>query len=335
MGLFLTPLVNKVPVRLADLEGKTLAVDGNGMLYDLMAMFRKPDGSLLTDPEGNVTSHLRGLVDASTRLITDFGIRLVFVFDGEPPALKREELERRRAVKERFAMEYEEARKAGLMEVAFSKALRAARVTQSMVADAERLLDLLGIPRVRAPSEGEAQAAFMAKNGDAWAVASKDYDTLLFGSPRMVRLVYRSPRDVSSHDGPISPPTALVIDLSAMLATHRITPAQLIDAAILIGNDFNHGIRGMGPKSAVSLIKSYGNIERLPPHIKPRVSENYREVREFFLHPPVTDRYRIEYGAMDEAGLLDFLRRDKGFPCEYVEKAIERMKGAKERRKDL
>ena len=328
MGVFLTPLINKMQMPRTGLQGKVLAVDGNGMLYGFLATFRRPDGDLFRDSRGDVTSHLQGVVRIAVSLVADSGIKPVFVFDGEPPVLKKEELDRRRALNERYAREYEEARKAGLMEAAFSKAVKAARITRSMTADAGRLLDLLGIPNVQAPSEGEAQAAFMVKRGDAWAVAGRDYDTLLFGASRMVTLNFLPNRNLLSGGEEPGMPSAQLVDLEEMLGRHHITREQLIDVAILIGNDFNHGVRGMSTRQALGLVKKYRNIEGLPPELKMKVSKNYREVRDFFSNPPVTDGYRTRFGEVDENGLYDFLLKEKDFPPEAIERAVEKMRKA-------
>jgi flap endonuclease-1 len=329
MGVFLTSLVKKVQLPRTGLQGKILAVDGNGMLYGFLATFRRPDGALFKDSRGNVTSHLHGVVRIAVSLVADSGIKPVFVFDGEAPYLKKEELDRRKALKERYAREYEEARKAGLVGVAFSKAVRAARITPSMTADARRLLDLLGIPNVQAPSEGEAQAAFMVKREDAWAVAGRDYDTLLFGGPRMVALSFLPNRNLLSGGEEPGMPSAQLIDLEETLGRHHITRDQLIDVAILIGNDYNDGVRGMSTRQALDLVKKYRNIEGLPPELKMKVSKNYREVRDFFINPPVTDAYRTNFGEVDENGLYDFLLKEKDFPPEAIERAVEKMRKAR------
>ena len=328
MGVFLTPLVDKMNISLERLRGKVLAVDGNGMLYDFLALFRKPDGSLLKDSRGDIVSHLHGVLYAAVRLGAESGMKPVFVFDGEPPALKNEEIERRRALKERYARQYEEALGAGLMELAYSKAVKASRVTSAMIDDARRLLSLLGIPHIGAPSEGEAQAAFMVRKGDAWAVAGRDYDTLLLGGLRMVSFTYPPGRKIGSDREMPDRPVAQLIDLDETLARHGIVLDQLIDIAILIGNDFNHGVRGMSTRNALDLVKKYRNIEGLPPELRFRVSGNYREVRDFFRNPPVTEAYHIRFGSVDENGLYDFLCDKRDFAPGVIENTIERLRQA-------
>jgi len=90
----------KQTLQLEDLRGKSLAVDANNYLYQFLALIRTQKGTPLKDSYGNITSHLTGLMFRSTRLIHDYNIDLVFVFDGEPPKLKEREIQKRRRLRE-------------------------------------------------------------------------------------------------------------------------------------------------------------------------------------------------------------------------------------------
>jgi 5'-3' exonuclease len=185
----LTPIVQPRALEPAELHHRSLAVDGNGELYQFLALIRLRDGTPLRDANGRVTSHLSGLFFRTTRLIAEHRLRLVVVFDGAPPALKRAEITRRRAVKAQFERARDEAIARGDMEAACAKATMTSTLTRGMVDEARELLRLLGVPTVQAPSEGEAQAAHTARSGRVWAAASKDYDTLVFGIPRLLRFL--------------------------------------------------------------------------------------------------------------------------------------------------
>jgi flap endonuclease-1 len=156
MGALLTPIVVKDAIGLADLRGRQLAVDANGELYQFLALIRLPDGTPLKDSQGRITSHLSGLFYRTTRLIADFGLQVVFVFDGRPPAEKAAEIIRRRSIRERYEAEAEEARRAGDLARAYSKSTMTSRLTTEMIASAKLLLQLMGLPVVEAPSEAEA-----------------------------------------------------------------------------------------------------------------------------------------------------------------------------------
>src|SRR5215470_3120297 len=119
MGVALTPIVVKETLALEDLRGTTLAVDGPAELYQFLALIRLRDGTPLRDSKGRITSHLSGLFYRTTRLIADHGLKLAFVFDGQPPVLKAAEIERRRAIRRRYEEERVDAVRAGDLATAY------------------------------------------------------------------------------------------------------------------------------------------------------------------------------------------------------------------------
>jgi flap endonuclease-1 len=324
VGVPLTPIVVKESLGLKDLRGRRLAVDGNGELYQFLALIRLPDGTPLHDHTGRVTSHLSGLFYRTTRLIADYGLELVFVFDGAPPALKSAEIARRRATRRRYAAELAAARAAGDLARAYSKATMTSRLTREMVDEAVHLLQLMGIPSVQAPSEGEAQAAHMARAGDVWAAASKDYDSLLFGTPRLLRFLTISGREFLPSRGTSRPITPELIDQQRFLAALDLTREQLIDLAILVGTDFNDGVKGIGPKKALALVQRYGSIDYMPPDVRDAVGPFVRDVRAIYLAPDVTDDYTTSYGQVDVPGILNYLCDERAFSKDRVAAALQR-----------
>jgi len=309
---------------------KSLAVDANNMLYQFLSVIRLPDGSPLKDSRGNITSHLTGLAFRTTRLIADYGILPVFVFDGKPPILKAGEIEKRDEIRKKYALEWREALEKRDYAKAFSKAVMTARLTRDLVDDAKLLLRLLGMPYNQAPGEAEAQCAYMAIKGDVWAANSRDYDSLLFGAPRLVRYVTISGKEFLPSKGISRRLRPELIELAELLLHHGITREQLIDLAILIGTDFNSGIRGIGPKKALKLIRQYRSLDQLPKDLRSQLPRNYEEIREIFLQPSVTDNYHLAYEDVNEEGLLRFLCEEHDFSQVRVEKLIERMRVARQ-----
>jgi flap endonuclease-1 len=325
MGVALTPLIIKETPPLEALAGRTLAVDGNGELYQFLALIRQRDGTPLQTKDGRITSHLVGLFYRTTRLIAEYGLQLVFVFDGQPPALKLAEIERRRAIRRRYDAEAAAARAAGDLARAYSKSTMTSRLTREMIADARHLLIALGIPVVEAPGEGEAQAAVMAKRGDVWTAASKDYDSLLFGTPRLLRFLTLTGREFLPSKGEFRPITPEMIDTEALLAHHGISHDQLIDLSILIGTDFNDGIKGIGPAKALKLVKAHGTIDQMPAEIRDQVP-TYDAVRAIYRTPDVRTDYTLERRQPDEAAVVDFLV-SREFTATRVQAALDRMAG--------
>jgi flap endonuclease-1 len=323
MGVVLTPIVRPKQIGLAELEGRTVAVDAHGDLYQFLALIRLRDGTPLKDSSGRITSHLSGLFFRTTRLIAEHRIRPVFVFDGRPPVEKAQELDRRRALKAAFERERAEAIARGDLPAAYAKATMTSRLTREMAADARELLTLMGLPVVQAPSEGEAQAAHLARADGVWAAASKDYDTLLFGAPRQLRFLGVGGKQFLPSKGVFRPLIPEVIDLEEQLSSWQITREGLVDLALLVGTDFNEGVHGIGPKKALTLVRRHGSIESMPPEIRDAVGD-VTALRRIYLEPSVTDEYSITFGEPDFDAILRFLCDERQFSRDRVSEALSR-----------
>ncbi|TRO52014.1 flap endonuclease-1 [Candidatus Bathyarchaeota archaeon] len=334
MGVNLRGIVSKKEVKLEDFRGKIVAIDAYNALYQFLSIIRQPDGTPLKDNTGKITSHLSGLLYRTSNLV-ELGIKPVYVFDGKPPMLKVEQIERRRQVKEAAKIQYEKAVAKGDMVKARKFAQATASMKDYMKDDAQRLLELMGLPWVQAPSEGEAQAARMNRRGDADYCASQDYDSLLFGAPILLRNVTVSGRRKLPSKNIYIDVVPEIFMLDKILRECEITYEQLIDVGILIGTDFNpDGIKGLGPKTALKLIQKHGTVENALPYIKNAEFPHPPEkIREIFLHPKVRDDYNLEWKEPDLEGIIDFLVREKDFSENRVRKAIEKMQeGTKEQK---
>jgi flap endonuclease-1 len=328
MGVVLTPIVKKETISLSALRGRTLAVDGNGELYQFLALIRLRDGTPLKDSTGRITSHLAGLFYRTTRLVAEHGVNLVFVFDGTPPPLKAREIAKRREIRRRFEEERAAAVARGDEAAAYSKATMTSRLTREMVDEARELLRLMGLPTVQAPSEGEAQASHMAAAAPAvWAAASKDYDALLFGAPRLVRFLTISGKEFLPSRGVSRPIVPETIELERLLEAWHIDREGLVDLALLVvGTDFNEGVKGIGPKKALKLVQQHGRIERMPAEIRDALEEPavLDEVRRIYLAPNVTDAFDVRPFEPDLDGIVRFLCEEREFARDRVSAAIDR-----------
>lgn len=325
LGVNLRSLIPIQRIALEDLSGKVVAIDAYNAIYQFLAIIRQPDGTPLKDTTGKVTSHLSGLFYRTSNLV-ELGIKPIYVFDGSPPALKRAELERRREVKVKAAVKYQKAVAKGKLREAFKYAQATSSMRDYMEDDSKRLLSLMGLPWVQAPSEGEAQAAHMTKRGDADYCASQDYDSLLFGAEKLIRNLTISGRRKLPSKKVYVDVVPELMELRKALEHLGITHEQLIDVGILTGTDFNpDGIEGLGPKTALKLVKKYRTLESALPQIKAaQFPVEPRQIREIFMNPEVTEVYELNWGAPDEEGIVDFLVRQKDFSEERVRKAINR-----------
>ena len=332
MGVQLRELVApvRVELELENLSGKVLALDAYNALYQFLATIRQPDGTPLMDAMGRVTSHLNGLFYRTINLI-ERGIKPVYVFDGKPPELKAAELEKRMKMREEAERKYLEALERGELEEARLYAQQASRLTTSMVDDAKKLLDVMGVPWVQAPAEGEAQAAYMAARGDAWAAASQDYDSLLYGAPRLVRNVAITGRRKLPRREEYVEVKPELIELDKLLKYYGITRQQLVYIGLLLGTDYNPGgVKGIGPKRALKLVKEVPNPEALARAAGWDFPIRPDEIAKLFLEPKVSSDYRLEWRKPDRDGVIEFLCDEHQFSRERVLNALERLEKAYE-----
>jgi flap endonuclease-1 len=262
------------------------------------------------------------------------GLKPVYVFDGAPPEAKREELARRAGARGDATAELEAAKEAGDAEAVEKFAKRTVKVTREHNEECKRLLRLMGVPTVDAPSEAEAQCAELVKAGFAYATATEDMDALTFGTPRVVRNL-------------MTPATAkkdpTEYDLSSILRDLKLTHAQFVDMCILCGCDYAGTLKGVGPHRALALIQEHGSIEGVlavkdadgkqkyaPPDPFP-----FETARALFLHPVVTPAAQMDpppkWTPPDVDGVVAFLCGEKGFSEDRVRKAMVRLNVGKAR----
>ena len=327
----ISDLFKGTPIEINQLRQKKLAVDAYNIIYQFLASIRGYDGSLLSDSEGTVTSHLTGLLYRNARLL-EKGVKLVYVFDGEPSKLKREEIQRRAEVKAKAREELEEALERGDMKRARTVAQRTSKVTKSMIDDSKKLLNLLGIPVVEAPQEGESQAAYLVQQNKVWAVASQDYDSLLFGSPILIRNLTLSGKRKLPKSNRYITVNVEEYQQHELLRALEISREQLIDMSILIGTDFNpDGVKGIGPKTAYKLIKEHGTLENvLEKEEKVNLDVDYQAVRDIFLNPVINKDFDLNFEAIDVEGTVEFLCDERGFSKDRVYGTLQKAKKGQE-----
>ncbi|ADC69299.1 flap structure-specific endonuclease [Methanocaldococcus sp. FS406-22] len=308
MGVQFGDFIPKKIISFEDLKGKKVAIDGMNALYQFLTSIRLKDGSPLRNRKGEITSAYNGVFYKTIHLLEN-DITPIWVFDGEPPKLKEKTRKVRREMKEKAELKMKEAIKKEDFEEAAKYAKRVSYLTPKMVENCKYLLSLMGIPYVEAPSEGEAQASYMAKKGDVWAVVSQDYDALLYGSPRVVRNL------TTTKEMPE------LIELNEVLEDLRISLDDLIDIAIFMGTDYNPGgVKGIGFKRAYELVRSGVAKDVLKKEV-----ENYEEIKRIFKEPKVTDSYSLSLKLPDKEGIIKFLVDENDFSYERVKKHVDKL----------
>ncbi len=324
MGVKFKDIVSPEEISLKDLEGRTVAIDAYNTIYQFLSGIRQRDGSPLMDQNGNVTSHLSGIL-YRTASIVDKGIKPIYVFDGDSSEHKAKTLEQRKAIKEEAMEKWEEAKAAGNIEEARKFAIRTSRMSPYILESSKKLLEYMGIPYVQAKGEGEAQGAYMVEQGDAWAVASQDYDCLLFGAPRIIRNLTLS--------GGLS--NLEYMELQKVLEDIDLTREQLIDVALMVGTDFNEGIHGIGAKTGLKLIRNNTLEDILVQKGITEVNVEPDELRDIFLNHEVNTDYKIKFKSAKKDQLVEFMCEEHGFSESRVLNVTEKLKKLSSTQKSL
>ena len=335
MGVKISDIVYSKEIDLDHLRNKRIAIDSYNMLYQFLSNIRQIDGTPLMDSQGRITSHLVGMFFRTTKLL-EKGIFPVFIFDGKPPEEKFFEQERRRKVKEEAKKQFEEARREGNIEEMKKYASRISVLNSEMINDVKRLAKLLGCPVVQAKSEGEAQAAFLAKKKEVYAVSSQDFDSLLFGAPLLVRnLALTGKRKMPGKHIYVEIKPEMVY-LKEILERNGITQDELIAIAIMIGTDFNPGgIKGIGVKKALNIIKKSKNLDEAfeTAGWSQQYDYSWRKIFNLFKEMPVNTDYELEWRDIDEEGIIKFLVEERSFSEDRIRNSLAKLRKVKEERK--
>ena len=332
MGLDLKQLCVREKTNLESFTSKIVAIDAYNAIYQFLSIIRGPDGLPLSDHNGKITSHISGLFYRNINFLS-LGIKPVYVFDGKPPSLKSAEIQRRKQVKKDATIKYEIAISEGNYAEAKKFAQQTSVLRDDMVEESKKFLDLFGIPSIQAPSEGEATAAHLTSTGQAYASASQDFDSLLFGAKRLVRNFTNSgKRKLPNRNTTIEIEPELIL-LDKTLADLGVTREQLVDIGILIGTDFNpDGFERIGPKTALKMIKEHGSLENAP-QIQDKLNEiDYKQIREIFLKPKVADVSEIKFGNVDYTGITNYLTKERSFSLDRVDTSLNRLKKSFEKK---
>jgi len=328
MGVAISDLIPKKEIKLEELKGKKLAIDASPVIYQFLASIRQPDGTPLMDNKNNVTSHLMGL---STRIpkLMEAGLKLAFVFDGKPPEMKYGESQIREKRKRKAEEKLKELDKEDIESIAKYKK-QSIRITKDIIKESEEFVRALGLPVIKAPSEAEAQAAFMAEQEDVYAIVSQDHDSLLYNAPRMIKNITVSPkRKIKGMYVSVYPE---MIELKEVLKKLKINQDQLLALSILVGTDYNPGgVKRIGPKTALKLVQEHKSFEKIFSQVE--ANFNWKEVYATFKNMPVIKNYKLRWKEPDLPKVEKILS-SHDFSEDRINKLLERLKGKKQKSLD-
>jgi len=336
MGVQISDIIPRKEIELSDLKGKLIAIDAFNTLYQFLTTIRQQDGTPLMDLKGNITSHLSGLLYRNINLLAE-GIKLIYVFDGVPPELKLKEIEERQKAKAIAQEKYEIAKEQEEEKDMKKYASQTVKLTKQILEESKELLLALGIPIIQAEGEGEAEAAGIAKNKLAWASASQDYDSLLFGAPRLIRNLTLS-RKRKTSSGAYVDTSIEMIEFEDVLNKLQINQDQLICLAILVGTDYNPGgVKGIGQKRALEIVQKYQYpvpiFEFVATSDKYSLEFDWQEIYKQFKEFNARTTEKIPELNINKEKVIEILVNRHDFSKERIDSALDKLKVLEENKK--
>jgi flap endonuclease-1 len=337
MGLNIREIIPRKEIKISELKGKVVCIDAFNILYQFLSSIRQIDGTPLMDSKKRVTSHLSGILYRNVALLSE-GIKLVYVFDGKAPELKAKTYKKRQAGRDIAQERYEKAKQKEDVVAMKRYSSQLIRLNDEMIEESKELLKALGIAVIQAPSEGEAEAAYLAKKKEVYAAVSQDYDALLFGAPRLVRnLTLARRRKTFSGYVDVNPE---LLELSYVLNSLGINLDQLICLGILVGTDYNpKGVPGIGQKKALEIVKKYKQPVLIFKHVEEKIHSlpeehqfDWEEIFELF-HKHKVKEADIKFNKVDEEKIKEILIKRHEFSENRVNKQIEKLRDIKEQQK--
>lgn len=323
MGVKFKDIVSPEIINFKDLEGRVIAIDAANSIYQFLSSIRQVDGTPLMDSTGNITSHLSGILYRTSNIV-EKGIKPIYVFDGESSEFKESTINERRKIRQDAEKKWKKALEEEDDETAMKFAKRSSKMSAYILESSKELIEIMGIPYVQSFGEGEAQASYMVANGDAWAVASQDYDCLLFGAPKVIRNL-----TISGNLSGLE-----YLELEKVLKDLDIRREQLVDIAIMTGTDFNKGIKGVGAKTGMKIVKD-SSLEEYIKEKNINLELETDELRNIFLKPNINTNYNIKWESVDESEIIDFLCGKHDFSEDRVVNVSKKMERLNTAQKSL
>ncbi len=338
MGLNIREIIPRKPLEISDLKGKTICVDAFNTLYQFLSTIRQIDGTPLMDNKKRITSHLSGIFYRNINLLSE-GIKLIYVFDGEAPELKHKTHKKRESGRDIAKERYDEAKQKEDLVVMKRYSSQLVRLDEEIIKESKELLEAMGIAVVQAPSEGEAEAAYLCKTKEEiYSSVSQDYDSLLFGTSRLIQNLTLARRRKTFYGWVEIKPE--IIELEKVFNYLEINLDQLICLGILVGTDYNpKGIPGIGQKKALQIVQKYKlpvlifkNVEEQIMSLNEEDRFDWQEIFKLF-HKPKVIGADFKFRKINEEKIKKILVEEHDFSLQRIEKQLERLKDMHEKAK--
>jgi len=252
--------------------------------------------------EGRITSFLN-VVFFNALQFKRMGIDQLWVFDGNPPTIKKGELDKRKKARDKAEAQKEAAKKKGDKKEYERLEKIAYKLEPYVYTDTQLLLNRMGVPWARAPEEGEAYCAYLNKKGDYDFVLSLDADCFMFGATQVLR--------PTKEDGKKS---YYMYRKDDILKELDIDEEQLLDVGICLGTDFSTKKNGIGPKTVIKKVKG-GDL---------MFNDAQKKAREYFKTAPHAGAEHVSK-PFNETKLVKFLEK-RGFSIQRLSDNIAELK---------
>ena len=328
MGVKLDGVIQRRKINLSELKGAIIAVDAPNIIYSLLNFSHKNptfnDTDLILDRTQRVISHLYGILYRVKFYYTK-AILPVFCFDGRVSPLKRQTTKNQLNDFRYTEQRYKNAINSDNKQLARKIALSHEYLWPNVIQESKALLGALGVPVINSPASAESQCAELVKQKVAHYSNSQDFDSLLFGCPLLLQNLTKSRRRKIRGRWTYQRIDPFVSNLQENLIRLEIDQFQLVDMALMLKTDYFDGIYGIGPKTALKLIRKYHSIERIVKkerkaydfsNLTPELIEQFRKL---FLLPEVIETYdNVYWDPPNKQRVLELLSREHYLDPERV-----------------
>jgi len=342
MGVAIGSLINdcKLKFDTKDLKNKRIGIDAYNILYQFVTTIRGIDGQPLKNEQGKITSHLNGLFYRMLNLLST-DANFTFIYDGISNELKQKTKQERRDKRTLAKDKFDEATRTGNLEDMQKYARQVTTLDATIIQESKELLSAMGISYINAPSEAEAQISYLTSIGKLDYTVSQDFDCFLFNSPNLVRNLTASGKKKVPYKNIYVDVSPEIINAECIFNKLELTREKLIWLSILIGTDFNDKIEGVGPKTALKLVKEYNSFEDIEKYLKEKgknINFNYKEVEDIFINPHIDKNPEIITSKFDREKIEKILIEKASFSQERVKSALDKFikeKDEKDKQKTL
>jgi flap endonuclease-1 len=207
----------------SELNGKKIAIDISIYMYKFAS-------------EGTLIENMYLMLS----IFRYYNVIPIFVFDGKPPAEKKELLQKRREDKKEAEAEFnelknklqinanmEESEKQEIINNMDMLKRKFVNVSKSDIENVKDLIRAYGATYYDAPGEADELCAMLTIKGKVWACLSEDMDMFVYGCPRVIRYL-----SLLNH-------TYVMYYMKEILLDLGITQKELREICILSGTDYN------------------------------------------------------------------------------------------------